>query len=486
MDELIPKRPFFERHEFLASLTQGDKSVDDLQVVVQFSLLKEGEIVGQVLGTSETFNKLAGISDIKGPKLSLRSKKDPDNRKEFSSDDVDLGTSRRRTWTSSYGNKLAYVVSELNFFTFEVTHRKERADYPTRHVVFFLSGPQYMWEVFSLDECSYTGETKVESKNTKIDIDDLLPFSIEVKPWFFYDKSSPPEVYNLTGRVLALEFSTSFPEEELSNESFIQKATSVAEDLILLVSFMSRKWITWYSYELNTATLLKKHIRRSRETSSQNISWHDTLVEYGKGRDFLKTAYTNLQKLRTEGTNLLMSIVYYLSGLEAKYLDEQFTTLFLALEWTKDLFAQQNQQFKSIISPTCFEGLATSIKEQIGLTVNSPDIQSRIYDKLPELNRPSLRFVLDSLLSKHGISYLDLYTDGEEFSLIKTRNLLFHSSKEIDPSMLYLEFYRLRSILERLLLALLGWRDFSRSPDVYMKKWFHEKNVATVYKSKKQ
>jgi hypothetical protein len=479
MDELIPKQPFFERHEFLGSLVQDDKSADDLQIVVQFSLLKEGEIAGQVLGTSETFDKLARISDVTGPKLILRSKKDPDSRFEFYSDDVHLGSAQRRTWTPAYGNNIAYVVSELHFDKFEVLHRIEPRDSISRSIVFFLSGPRYMWEIISFGERSYTGEAKVDTRNTKIELDDALPFSIEVKPWYFYDKSSPPDVFDLKAHVLALELSTSIKEEELTNDAFVQKAIAVIEDLILLVSFMSRGWITWYSYEFLTPTFIKRHVRRARETSSRDISWNDTLVEHGQGRQFLKSAYTNLQKLRSEGINLFMSIAYYLSGLESKYMEEQFTTLFLALERTKDLFAQHNQEYLEILSPTISEPLSNSIKDQIKRVVDSPDIRGRIYDKIRELNRPSLRFVLDSLLSKNEISYTDLYPPGEEFSLISTRDQLFHSSKKIDYDHLFREFYRLKSVLERLLLRLLGWENFARSPDIYTMKLLHEKKKSS-------
>jgi hypothetical protein len=323
-----------------------------------------------------------------------------------------------------------------------------------------------MWEIFSLGERSFTGETKVDIRNTKIDLDVVLPFSIEVKPWYFYDKSSLPDVFDLTTHILSLEFTTSILEEEFSNDAFVQKAIAVAEDLILLISFMSRSWITWYSYKLLTPTFIKRHVRRAREVSTRSINHLDTLIKHGQGRQFLKSAYTNLQKLRSEGIDLFMSIAYYLSGLESKYMEE--------LERTKDLFAQRNQEYVSILLPHLIEPLSDSIKDQIRRFVDSPDIRGRIYDKIRELNRPSLRFVLDSLLSENNISYSDLYPDSEEFSLISTRDQLFHSSKKVDYDHLFREHHRLKSILERLLLHLLGWNNYDRSPDIYTKKMLHE------------
>ena len=468
MNELIPKQPFFERYEFLGSLSQGEKAAKNIQVVVQFPLLKQGEIVGQVLGNSETFGKLAEVSNINGLELVLHSNKDSDTYWEFYSDNVRLGSINRRSSAPAYGDNLSYVVSQLKFDTFDVIHHFKPRNAKKRNIVFFLAGPELMWEVPLIIDQSATDELK-------IDIDDSLPFSIEIKHQSFYDKNPPPNDYALETRVLALEFSTSLSETEFTNDAFVEKATEVAEDIILLVSFMSRGWITWYSYELSTPTLSKHHVRTARETSSKSIDWNDTLIERVYGREFLKSAYANLQKLRADGTDMFMPIAYYLSGLEAKYLNEQFTTLFLALEWTKDLLLPKNPELQSIIPVSDFERLSDSIKDLIRQVIHSGDIRGRIYEKMRDLNRPSLRFVLDSLLSKYELSYTDLYPAEEEFSLIKTRDLLFHTSKGMDIDHLILEYYRLRSILERLLLGLLGWRDFSRSPDRYIKGWLHEK-----------
>jgi len=59
MEEIFPKQPFVERLEFVGSLKQGDKSADGLHIVLQYSLTKDSEITGSVLGTRETFSEIS-------------------------------------------------------------------------------------------------------------------------------------------------------------------------------------------------------------------------------------------------------------------------------------------------------------------------------------------------------------------------------------------------------------------------------------------
>jgi len=91
--------------------------------------------------------------------------------------------------------------------------------------------------------------------------------------------------------------------------------------------------------------------------------------------------------------------------------------------------------------------------------------------KIPELNRPSLRFVLDALFFRYNIDWTDIYPSTGDFTLIKTRDKLFHSSQEPNFDLLFKETNRLQAIIERLLLRMLGWEDLSHSPTDFMKKW---------------
>jgi hypothetical protein len=94
-----------------------------------------------------------------------------------------------------------------------------------------------------------------------------------------------------------------------------------------------------------------------------------------------------------------------------------------------------------------------------------PDAKSQpIVDKINELNRPSIWSLVDSLLSEQSVEWKDLYpNDVAKPSFFNTRNALVHSANEIDGELLFYETYRVQTIVERLILKLLGWKNIYRS-----------------------
>ena len=59
-------------------------------------------------------------------------------------------------------------------------------------------------------------------------------------------------------------------------------------------------------------------------------------------------------------------------------------------------------------------------------------------------------------------------------TLIDTRNKLLHSSRDLDIDLLDKETTRLQAIVERFLLRMLGWTDFSALPSKHLRKWLIE------------
>jgi hypothetical protein len=479
MEEIFPKQSFTERFEFLGSLCQGDKSADGLHIVLQYSLIKEGEITGSVVGTTETYKELSKVSDLPGPTLRMRSQDREHWNTRIWSDNVLWG---RVTNKPFYGSEMSYKVADLHFHDLTIEKDIQFNELKERHISFFLTGPKTLWGVYEWFETSFTGEEKSEVKYSQIELNEQFPFEIEVKPWYFYDKTLPPDKFRLKTKVFVLHFKTEKPIKELSNEDFISEEIAIVEDLIQLVSFLSRRWITWYSYELQTNTLSRTFVRNARECSSEEISYNRSMVPRHQARDFLKVGFTNIRKLRQIGINLHMPLVYFVSGVEAKYLEEQFSVLFLALERIKDMFAIQ-EGMQSSLPTNIFKHLSSSVDEVLVRHLQKPDIpptlQSRlpwIQLKLPELNRPSLRTILlDHLFPKYNVSWQDLYPNGSDFTLIKTRDQLFHSSAETNIELLIKELHRLQAIVERVLLSMLGWSQHNNSPDEQERHWLVSK-----------
>ena len=466
MENKLPKQPFFARHEFVGNLSNGNEVASKLHLVVQYPRTKEGGIVGKVLGTRETYTKLTRVLSLIEPFLKLTAEKGKHITTRISSEKVSL----KKIYAHSRDKDMTYTVADLNFKDITITERYKGNDGSKRCLVFFLTGPRSLWHVCASRVPSFTGEIENEVHNSKIELDEHFPFEIEVTPWYFYDKTPAPYNYQLTTNVLVLNLQTKTSVKQLSNQNFVSLGRLLAEDLTLLVSFLSKHWVKWYRYELQTTNTIETYIRSIRECPTEEPRNDDTPVEENKSREFLKIGFSNLRKLRADRLDLSMPIVYYVSANEKKYLEEQFTTFFLSLERIKDLFALKEKLQKNL-SGRDFKELKTLVSDIIEKNIKPREVSEKILNKIPELNRPSTRFVLDLLLSKYNIDWIDIYPPASAFTLIKTRNELFHSSRKLNIDLLTKEVYRLQSIIERLLLRMLGWEDISRTPTDYIKKW---------------
>ena len=476
-DDFYPKKPFYKRHEFVGTLSKGDKSATDLQIVLQYSLIKEGEIFAKVIGNTDTYQRIKSILKSPNPSLTLSTKSPELQRIVFTSEDVILGTFYDKP---DYGTDMSFKVADLRLWDLTVRHRINLDEKKERHLTFFLAGPRDLWTTFESRGRSLNGEEKVEVQNSQVELNEHFPFEIETRSWYFYDTTPTDEHFDLKTNIQVLSFKTIIPRTELGDDEFINSATSIADDLTLLISLISRRWVVWFRYELQTPEEIRSFIRYTRECTSKRVKPYDSVVEFHQSRNFIRTAFTELRTLRQSGFDLKMPLVYYISGNEAKYLEEQFTTFFLSLERIEDMFCIK-KELDEILNPTVFNRLKRSASEFIRQEIsNIPSIEMKeekfglIKQKLSELNRPAFRTVLDRMFNNYAVQWTDLYPLGSKLTLVKTRNELFHSSREIDINNLIKEKLRLQSLLERLLLSMLGWKDFSLSPIHYEKKWLSE------------
>ena len=473
MDELWTPKEFYDSQEFPGSLSKGTEVVDDLQILVQYSLIREGQILGKIIGDRQTSNDLDALSKQPGPYLELISESpyDKDRTRLISSEKVFF---QKRTTRYSFDdpeNQMSYVVSELTFHDITFTETFPKKERGERTLSFVLTGPKLLGLLsMNIDSNPY-GEIFHKVTNSKIDLGEEISYDVHIIPWFVRDQSS--ENYELITKLYILQLKTEKTREELSDKKFIEDGKELVDDILLLFSFNSRNWTTWFRYELGTDDRVVKHIRKSRECSQKESGWEDSLVDPPKSREFLKTGLSNLRQLTSDGLDLRLPITFFLTGLESKYREEQYLSFIMSLEKLKDIFSIR-ESFDKNLSETDFNSLRDSLKELIKEKIGSKTLRGKIYPKLRELNRPSFDSVLDEILEKFDVEWKDLYPNNHKRTIIQTRDDLLHSSKTIDFKFLSKESYRLRSIIERILLRMLGWKDISNSPKNYIKEWLTE------------
>lgn len=476
MNTLPPRPVFTESDEFIGWVSQGELATNPLHIVVRYSLVQNGPIQTFVLGTADSVTDVLRLVKLSGPPLRVNSRDDSGGRWELSVHEAHWGSITKPHAGFHSGGAAVGIVASLTPHDLTITRKDEALDSAGRVVTFLLTGPRRPWNVVWIGERSYLGKQDIHLDDHILPLDIDLPFEVRVLPWFVYDKDPEHENVTLTTNVLSLQFKTSLSMTELPNEILLQRATTVADDILLLMSFAARRWCTWYAVFFSSKGERRTQLRRARECSTIEPDWNDTLIEPERSSSFLRTAISEFSKSRAKGCDLYMPLVYYISGAEAKHMEEQFTTFFLALERINDQFRRSQGVLDHILSNKEFDLLVKGVKQKIRVTVPSPENRKLMYEKIRELNRPAFSSVLTSLLAGNRVDWQDLYPLGRAFTIVKTRDSLFHTSGNPDFDSFSLELIRLQSLVERLLLLMLGWRDFSRSPSDPIKKWLTDPN----------
>lgn len=478
-EEIFPRRLFYKRKELMGTLSKGEESITNLHVILQYPLDKPGVIKGKVLGTQKTASQIYTLSDIPGPymQLTAKSRFESPYAFKFKSDKVLC----KMVTVRSEPEGTQYYVADLVFDeitereVFDVSFHKDphiAQDMPNRYLTFYLAGPTILWGIYWEREVSFTGNSKVEVHESRLDLSQDLPYEVSILPWYFTDQTDDPSKYSLQSSTYALTLKTTKNQAEYSDQEFLQSGQTLADDLTAIASIGSCGWVVWFGYSLRSTDSLLTYRRITREPGAEQVTWESLPINSKRNREFLRSCLSEYRKLREEGIDLLLPITYYLNGRDHKKgLEESFTFLFLALEKIKDNFAFR-KNLKSIVDRSSFAEVESSVKGAIKEKLGDSCKAELMFKKVPELNRPSIKQILKGLFEELQIDCSDLYPPSHDcFSFIEMRNRLFHSSESINPERLWMETSRLTYIVERVLLRLLGWDDLSLSPRVPEKLW---------------
>lgn len=477
-DPFSVKKPFHERLEVDASLSNGQEEVGGLHLVISYPLISPGQIIGHIVSGPEKYEDLTRINDRSGGHLRLRTESlaGPLPRSKIVRSDRVSILSIGEVVVS---HQLHYVYVELSFSELSINAVFEEGLYKGNRILWFaLQGPKDPWHCKLHREWHYDGNEKVSVNEPVLDLGQNMPFTVKILPRFFKAESENNENIELKTYILTLQFETDLSSAQLSNDDFLKQAKSVVKDLISVASFLSQRRIVWYRYEYFGPDAHISHIRKTSKAGDNDLSNSDYAIQ-GDFREYIKTAYTHLNSLREKGIDLFLPIIEYVSASEAEYLEDKFISYFIVLEKLKDMHAcQRNQQynlpekkFRKIIRRSLRSSLEkVALENQV-----SPEAISKMIEKLPDLNRPPFRAVLDDLMAAYFVEWKDLYPEGEKLSFINTRDKLFHSSKEVDIETLSKEMVRLKSLVERLIFRMLGWRHDINAPLYQEKKWLTSK-----------
>jgi hypothetical protein len=462
-----PPQPFTKRSQFNASLAYRGKTLEDLEVVLDWDELGQSDPRGWVLGNNETYAAIEKLGERGLPHDAVIA-----TLQQTTVATVDVTEIRSRGYEKGpTGTVASFVCRDLCF-----RHDFNEPVSAKRSITFLMAGPYAHWGAQFSRRVSYTGEATVKTYDTSL-LDDVVPhFSFAIRPHFFYSSHSDDQDrrQERCARVLSITVTTEVGRELLSDDEFIRSATEAIDDASLLVSFLSGSWTTWYGYFVSTGDRLVEYFRQTRR--GQAIDRQDTPVQTPHVREFLRRAVSRLRLLRAENREPRLALLHTISAAEATSLEERFIRLFFALESLKDLHAR-SQEREWILPEKRFAKVRRKVRSALEELVSSEDAllstdeQAALERKLPELNRPAFAELLENLLRDHGVEWRDLYPPHADLSrprFIALRDKLVHTGTVDPTAALDLETIRLQGLVERVLLRMLDWEDISSAP----RSWF--------------
>jgi len=246
------------------------------------------------------------------------------------------------------------------------------------------------------------------------------------------------------------------------DEQFLKGAVQAGWDLCTAMSLATLQSVrpAWIERALPSERSFKVLAERPWPIPPlDSIFW---LVDPDRVLEFLATSCAGLPILRERGVDPRVPITFLATEGRGIPVEPAFALAFMALEQLKDL-PLLGDNSPEIVPESFFKKiLRPRFSEVIERAPVCQEQAVAMKDKLTELNRPPLRLVLERLVE-------DLTLQIEKFGcelqpLIKMRNDLFHSSWVPAGGKLSIGLDHVRFLSGRLLLALLGWRDFSHCP----------------------
>ncbi|MBI3415529.1 MAG: hypothetical protein HY043_09445 [Verrucomicrobia bacterium] len=245
------------------------------------------------------------------------------------------------------------------------------------------------------------------------------------------------------------------------------KCLDALDDFLLISSFAARHrciclgWEAWDS--AGSVTFYRRGLTIPKAKDKE--STRDTLVDLQYFEGFIKLAYARF--LEIEPKEYLRQALYAVTA-KGKTVETKFTRLFSALE-TLVLKHRREQNTESIFLPEEWKKIREDLEKFIkqheafaGETPGRKQKRKQVYEKLPELNRISFPTAFTDFCQSNSIKLDDLWPVWEKqdtVSLAVIRNRLVHGEpfNHRQLQTLIKATDHLEWILERILLAVLGW-----------------------------
>ena len=447
---------FIDDYQFIGVLNCEKEIVENCQIEVRLSEYFPYKITGNIIGTPQKYDEIANLLNYHMPDKVIKLKSQNENDiKCLESSEISFPS---LTFPANYPKFVAYKITTLEFNSIKIIQKAKKSE--KRTIYFYLHGPQ---NVLNCRRYKYENNRIITEIRKEIDINENLPFKLYIDNDIVSKTDENNTSLKYEYELLSITSETYKTIEELGDDEFLDRSKKIIGELLLLVSFVGKKMIEWFSYSLHSQGKLQTYVKSNVRSDRDEPSIHDVMIGYNNTLKFIKNALPKFRKLKLENYDLSAPIIFYLSQSKMPFIEASFQSLFTALEYIKTVYVKKNKMDK-ILSYKKFRKISHAIKsifsedEFTSLNLSSTIIKE-IQCKIPELNRYSIASIIKSLCYELDIDLKHFYPKRRKVTLFKVRNNLVHASSDIDIDLLHIELIRLRLLIEVIILKTLGWND---------------------------
>jgi hypothetical protein len=467
---------FTKTLEFAGVFRDGDLATNPLSVEIRYSPLNAHPPIGTIRGTASDWPELESFFYRRKSSLcEFESVSAARRREKVRSTQVLLRQISIRHHPADERTVIQQVLGhfELHDITIDCDYGQHGTQ--NRRMTFLVRGPALIWMSDAIRSFSYLGITKTKFPHAHLRLSRAEDVRVTAQPYFLYaslpaerlllpreDGRGQPLGPHLSAEAEAFALTVTDRHLDRQDADFEARALEVAEILFLIVSFLSKAYVTWYGRTFWSDGRLLENYRHVPETSDLKLGWEDIVLHPKDVRAFISNAFTTCQENAHGGVNLRLLILIYVAAQSAPTVDERFILLFSCLEKVVDML--DRKYVWEVIKPSELKTIKLSLRRQLSEMGKDTQTARVITEKIPELARPGFLRRFSEHLKRLKVDLDDIGGHDALRDTIKVRNSLIHSAEEVPIARMVREQKRLQTVVERTLLALLNWRRTTNTP----------------------
>jgi len=267
----------------------------------------------------------------------------------------------------------------------------------------------------------------------------------------------------------------------ISSLEEIHVISNALDKLLLYVSFATRQRTMWVAWTSEIENQLVEYYRNIVKPSKTN-EYDEPLIEERLIKEFLKHCLEYMGN--KENLDLYLPLLYLVTADKpGTTVESQFLSLFVSLEALLHLYGTKKSKTKYFKTDDDWKIFKAYIKNAIDeFRPLSDDLRVAMLNKIGIFNQTSINFLYHDFCNVMQIDNSDLWpVFGSGRSLYNLRNKLVHGILSGDELFWSYARINLKWIVERCLLAIIGWKSDNNVDGETLIKYYPYKEWKPYY-----